>query len=421
LIALAFVLLTAAACGRDDAGGDGDTGSSGGGELASVPGFDGKRFEVGLLAVTSGPAAAGSAPGVDGFRTYVEALNAKGGIAGKYPVDLLLRDTQNDPAKAVQAYNATKNDVAMYGYIFGTPLAKAVLPQLKSDGLLAIPGADGTFLHEPNLVLGFTPYESQLIEVLDYVGNNRDGKDKTVCAAGGEGALADSVGAVLTYVRDEMGYKIGPRVSLSATSTNYTPQIQQLRRAGCQIVLLLASPVPTVSGVLSSAAKLDFTAQWVTPNVGFVAAMKESPVMGYMEEHLLVASDGTLYGDTENAPGMSALMAAHDRYAKDVLPEWGYVAGWGNATRVDQILTKAVALGDVSREGIIKASAAIDQFELGGIQFSPRWGDPAEREVADKYSVLEPDRSSDIGARMLEYGIPAPAAAVEYPYENAAE
>ena len=36
--------------------------------------------------------------------------------------------------------------------------------------------------------------------------------------------------------------------------------------------------------------------------------MKDSPVFDYMQKNYLQANDGTLYGDTENAPGMQELL-----------------------------------------------------------------------------------------------------------------
>ena len=107
--------------------------------------------------------------------------------------------------------------------------------------------------------------------------------------------------------------------------------------------------------------------------------MKDSPVFDYMKTHFQQSSDGTTYGDTENAPGMQELMDAHQKFAKDTLPEWAYTNGWTGMMQVDQVLTKAVENGDVSREGIIEAMNSITEFDLGGIQFSPTWGAPDAR------------------------------------------
>ena len=412
VLALCLAMLALVACGRDD-GGSGGGGD--GGDLATAPGFDGKRFKLGLITVTSGPVAGANAPSLSGIQTYVKALNERGGIAGKYPVDLVLRDMQYDPAKTVQAYNATKNDVAMYAQVFGTPMTKAILPQLRADKIIAVPGsADGSFFQDPNVMLPSSPYETQMANVVDYAMKKR-GRGK-VCGAGGEGALAETVKNGLEYLREEAGYETGPTVSLPTSSSNLTPQVQQLRREGCKIIWMIATPVPTISNTLSAAARLDYDATWTSTNTGFVAAMKDSPVFDYMKEHYLQANDGTLYGDTDNAPGMQALMDAHQKFAKDTLPEWAWMNGWVGMMMIEQVLEKAVEMGDVSREGIMKASDSITEFDLGGIQFSPKWGPAGEREVPAKFGVMAPDDTSETGVSVVEYGLDASPAAREFPY-----
>jgi ABC-type branched-subunit amino acid transport system substrate-binding protein len=417
-VALGLATLALVACGRDDGGGGG--GDGGDAELATAPGFDGKRFKLGLITVTSGPVAGANAPSLAGIQTYVKALNAKGGIAGKYPVDLVLRDMQYDPAKTVQAYNATKNDVAMYAQVFGTVMTKAILPQLKADKIIAVPGsADGSFFREQNVLLPASPYETQMANVVKYA-IDKEGKGK-VCGAGGEGALAETVKNGLEYLGEKEGYEIGPTVSLPTASTNFTPQVQQLRRNGCKIIWMIATPVPTISNTLSAAARLNYDATWTSTNTGFVAAMKDSPVFDYMVDHYLQANDGTLFGDTKNAPGMQELMDAHEKYAADTLPDWPFLNGWVGTMMIDQILTKAVENGDVSREGIIKAENEITEFDLGGIQFSPTWGPPEARKVPSKYGVMGPDPKSETGVSVREYGLESSPAAMEYPYKNAEE
>jgi ABC-type branched-subunit amino acid transport system substrate-binding protein len=418
VVGLVVASIVLAACGRDDSGGGG--GDESGAKLASAPGFDGKRFKWGLLTVTSGPAAGANAPSLAGIQTYVKALNAKGGIAGKYPVDLVLRDMQYDPAKTVQAYNATHNDVALYAQVFGTPMTKAILPQLKQDKIIVVPGsADGSFWHEQNVVVPFTPYESQLINGVSYMDDKLEGKGKKVCGAGGEGALAETVERIVKYVGSELDHPTGPTVSLATANQNYTPQMQQLRREGCDVVLIIASPVPVVSGALTSAARLNLDAQWLAPPTGFVSAVKKAPVFNYMKDHFLMTSDGTVYGDTEHATGMQELMDAHDKYAKDTLPEWSYVNGWVSTLMLDQVVTKAVGNADVSREGIIEALNSIEKFDLKGIQFSPAWGAPEARKVPDQFGIFELTDDADIGIAAKEYGLEAPAPSLSYPYANA--
>src|SRR3546814_1859072 len=90
----------------------------------------------------TGVAAVIGNPVTEGNRVFFEALNAEGGIAGKYKVELEIADTQYQPQTAVQQYNATKDNVAAYVQVLGTGVVNALLPLLEEDGIVAGPGSD---------------------------------------------------------------------------------------------------------------------------------------------------------------------------------------------------------------------------------------------------------------------------------------
>ena len=89
--ALALSLGVAACGGGDD---DDDNGGSGG-EVTEVPGFDGKTIKLGALMPSTGPVAVIGNPLTAGNEVFVEAVNAEGGVAGQYPIELVQEDTQS--------------------------------------------------------------------------------------------------------------------------------------------------------------------------------------------------------------------------------------------------------------------------------------------------------------------------------------
>lgn len=402
--------LVLSGCGRGDS-------AENGGDLAG-PGFDGKTFTVAALTATSGPGAPLASANLTGLQTYLEKLNAEGGIDGKYPVELTVRDTAMDPAKTVQQYNSVKEDVAMVGQVFATPPTKALLPLLKKDKTLAvIAGQAGELFEEEQIVMTTSPYESSYLSAVGYAADTW-GADQTVCAAAGEGATTDTMKGVLAYAKKEMGTKVGPVVSLPAGAGDYTPQMQQLKRAQCDTVLYLALAIPVMTTAFESSAQVDFAPHWLGGGSGFLQAMKESPIMPYIEKNVQIVCDCTDYGDTENAPAMKDLKAAHDKYSSDTAPAWNYRNGYVSGMVIEQILRKAVKDGDLSREGIMKANESLTEVDLGGIQFPIAWGAPQDRKPATKYSVFVPDSSTELGLRMTEYGKDAVPASVDFPYET---
>src|SRR5918997_7109893 len=95
LAAIGALALVGAGCGQDD-----DEGGGGGGDSAAVekvPGFDGKTIKLGVLTPLTGPVAVIGEPLTAGNEVYYEAVNKRGGIAGKYQVELVQEDTQYSP------------------------------------------------------------------------------------------------------------------------------------------------------------------------------------------------------------------------------------------------------------------------------------------------------------------------------------
>src|SRR5688572_31371084 len=111
MIAAAVLSTAFAACGGadDDEGDAGDGAKSG--EVSAVPGFDGTTIKLGVLTPLTGPVAVIGLPLTAGNEVYYDAVNAKGGVAGKYKIELVQEDTQYKPDVTVQKYNKLKGDV----------------------------------------------------------------------------------------------------------------------------------------------------------------------------------------------------------------------------------------------------------------------------------------------------------------------
>ena len=191
-VALVVVLATvAAACGRSDennAGGNsgGNNGTTANGGTAPPPpasaGFDGTTITVGAISPLTGRAAVIGEPLTAGNQVYFDALNAKGGVAGRYPVKIEALDSKYEQQTAIQQFQASKDKVAMYVQILGTAIVDAALTQLETDGILAGPASlDAFWVRQPNLMPIGGPYQIQVINGMDYAVRNLDAKTRS-CA-----------------------------------------------------------------------------------------------------------------------------------------------------------------------------------------------------------------------------------------------
>ena len=383
LIALFFVLaLVAGACGgRDD---DEDAGGGGqeDGEVTTGPGFDGKTIKLGVITPLSGSVADPiGKPLTAGGDAFWAKVNAAGGVAGKYPVELVKEDNVYDPAQTRAKYTKIKNEVAMFSQILGTPPTKAVLGELKTDKIVASPASlDAAWVREPNLLPLGTTYQLQFINAADYLIKEEGFKGKPICIAALEGEYGEAGIEGLTYAAKELGFTTAATVRFKVTDvdpTAFTAAIQQLQNAKCAAVFLTALPSQT-GAIIGAGAQKQFLPRWVGQSPTWVSALAKSAVAPALQRTFLWVSEGTTWGD-ESVPGMKELIEDQKKYAAAQPPDVYYVFGYAQAKAVNALLEQAVEDGDLSREGILKAVESVS-VDFQGLLGNYTYGKVADRE-----------------------------------------
>lgn len=410
---VAGMSLVLAACGLRSDGGSGGEADG----VKTGPGFDGKTITVGAIATTSGPLAVQGELLLEGLNTYVDALNERGGIDGRFPVEVKVSDNGYNAAKAVQQVRDTLPQVAMYASLFGTPVQRAVIPQLEKDNAIAVSNtADGAVFRARPIISTLTPFESQVITGIEYASTQPGGRDKVYCGAYFEGDIAAASKRGATFALEELGLKEGTDVELPVTGTDYTPQVQQLKSAGCDVVSFVA-PANATSVMMSDSSKLGFEPQFIGSNIAWTAALKDAPIVPFMQKvNFLMTYTGALYGDTTDAPGMEALMKAHKKYAPKALVDLGFMNGYSSGVIMERILTDALKSGDLSRDGVSAAQEALGELDFGGINGTLGWGGPDDRKVPSKLTIVEVDPSTESSMKTVEYGYESSVAA-KYDYK----
>ena len=104
VVGMAAAALLLASCAVQTAPDSSSEASGGTKQLTSVPGFDlsAGTIKVGQMTALSGPLAPSSNEQVAGQQAYWDVVNDKGGIAGKYKVQVVTADNQYNPQLAVQ-------------------------------------------------------------------------------------------------------------------------------------------------------------------------------------------------------------------------------------------------------------------------------------------------------------------------------
>ncbi len=430
LALLLSLSLVAAACGDDDETDEGaeapedtagdDGGGEGGGEPEAAPGFDGETIRLGVLTPQTGVAAVIGNPLTEGNRVFFEALNASGGIAGKYKVELEVADTQYQPQTAVQQYNATKDDVVSYVQILGTGVVNAVLPLLQEDEIVAGPASlDSFWVPEQYLLALGGPYQLQAINAMDYWFNQEgnDPADTTVCTMIQDDPYGEAGQAGVEFAAEEIGFEVAETARFAATDTDFSGQINTLRSGGCELVFLVSLPSAT-GAIIGAAAQQQFAPQWIGQSPTWVGALAQSQIAPYLSENFLLMSEGPEWGDT-SSEGMAQMLEDLEQYAPDQGPDIYFSFGYAEAWSLAQVLERAVELGDLSREGIVEAMNSVGTITTGGLLGDYEYGPPEERKPPRESRVFAIDPAAPGGLRAVaEEFVSEAAEAFEFDFES---
>jgi ABC-type branched-subunit amino acid transport system substrate-binding protein len=404
LAALAMAAaLGVAGCGRDD---DDDGGGGGsGGEPKATVGFDGKTIKLGVLTPLSGPVAVIGQPLTAGNKLWFDKINATGGIAGKYKVQLVERDTRYDPPTAVQGYARLKDEVAAFAQILGTGITQAILPQIKRDDMVAAPATlDAAWVREPNLTPVAGPYQVQAANAMDYY-MRTEGKsgDKKVCGVFQDDGYGEAGREGVEAAGESLDFKLAADVKYRPGDKDFTGQITQLKNAKCHAVWVTGLPTET-GALLGTAAQAKFAPRWIGQSPTWVEALAKSPLKPYLEARYWVVAEGPAWGD-KSVKGMADLIAAKKQYPSKTKVADGdlyYAYGYNQARILTAVLEKAAENGDLSQKGILAAVQEVGTITFDGLVGDYKYGPIDERDPSRKSSIFAIDAKSPFGLKALK-------------------
>lgn len=377
--------------------------------LQNVPGFDGSTITLGVISAQTGPAAVIARPVLAGNEVFYKELNAKGGVAGKYKIGLLIEDNANNEAQTVQRYAKLKDQIVMLGQLFGTPGTKAVAPQANADGMLAaVTSFDNLWLRDASLIpLGAT-YQIQAMNSIDHY-LRTEGKDATkLCSLSSQNAYGTAAFEGFHSALKAAGKEATAEVHFGPTDQDFSGQIAELKNAGCEMVYAALVP-PQLVRLAGNAARDNYQPRWILQGPTWHPSLLESPAIDYLEKHAWVSGEGLEWGDP-NTPGMADLLVAIKQFSPDQKPDPWFVYGYNQAKMVAAVLEIAVENGDLSRAGISAARDQLKDVDFGGLTGQHKFGPVAERELPRQSSVFEIDHAKAAGLGILEANFSSKAA-----------
>jgi ABC-type branched-subunit amino acid transport system substrate-binding protein len=419
-IAAAALLVPACSSGDDDstattaapttAAAAGSTAAPQPATLENAPGFDGKTIKVGAITALSGAAAVlGTqlAAGQDVFWKYYNAEH--GGIAGQYPVELVLEDSLYDSTTTVQKYNKIKNDIVMLSQVMGTAPTLALVPLLEADGVVASPASqDALWIREQQLFPIIEPYQIDAINAMDYVMKEGGGQGKKVGVILQNDVYGEAGLEGVNHAAEQLGFDIVATPRYKLGDQDFTAQVSELKNKGAEVVYAVALPTEFAK-ILGTAAGLGYAPQWVGQSPSWVDALLGTPLKDYMTQHVMIAAVGPEWGD----PDVPAAVEFADRvatYKPDQKPNYYFSFGYFQAQATAQLLEKAVTLGSLDRDGIVEAMNSLDKLAFDGLAGDYTYGPPDARDPSRVTTVFKVNPTAPFGLESLKYNFSSDAA-----------
>lgn len=411
--AIGLALLTA--CGGAGGQAAGTAGTAG--APVAVPGFDGTTIRVGTLGPLSGPVAVIGLPVTAGQKVWFDQVNSEGGIAGRYPIEMVQEDTQYQPDLTVQQYQKIKDDVVGFAQVLGTPSTLAVLPLMQADGTLGAPlSLDALWIREPNLLPVAAPYQVQAINAVDWYLSDAGGTPADpVCTMIQDDAFGETALDGVETIAASRGFPIATTQRFRAGTADHTGAIQALAGAGCRFVYLAATPGDAAK-IWGAAAQADLQTTWVAQSPAWTTAFAQAPFAAYLQEHVHVANDGTEWGD-QAVPGMVEMVEQVQRFAPDQAPDYYVANGYNSARAFTAVLEKAVENGDLSRPGLLAAAEEIT-VDFEGMTGEFTYGPAEQRDPPRTTSIFGVDPARPTGLATESYNRTSPEAE-DFAFEKA--
>jgi ABC-type branched-subunit amino acid transport system substrate-binding protein len=365
-----------------------------------------KTIRIGDIGALTGPAAPLGAQVAAGHEAYFKGLNARGGIDG-WKVKLVTEDSGYSPQQAVQLYGKLQNSVALLNS-FGSPTTKAIQPQLDQQKLVTFPASfDSAWGSDSVMAPVGAPYSVDIANILDYYTKSGATKPKIGIIYQNDEYGQDGLRG-FKAAQEALGFKSVGEQTFNVGDTSFTAQVQKLKAAGADAVVVTALPSAT-GPIVGTAATLGFHPQWILQGPSFLEQLitkdgqvksPPTPVAPALKG-ALVTSFAAPWGD-DSTPGMEQLVADHNRYSAKTPPSIYFTLAYAQGRVQAAILKKAIQSGNLTRDGILEAKENLGTVDLGGIapsvNYGPQPGPPTRKSLITRIDPTVPGFLATVAA-----------------------
>ena len=316
--------------------------------------------KIGLVAALSGPSAKSGEGIIRGITIAIDEINARGGVLGGRMLELVRRDDKSNPAKGQTAARELidKEGVAV---IFGgidSPVSLAIVPVMNTARVpfMGVWAAATNITRngaDPNYIFRVSAVDVLVDRALIKHAMTSFGSKKPGLMLVNNGWGESNLGG-LTAAAEAAGIKLAGAEKFDDKDADMTPQLQRLRAAGADAVILVANAAPgaqVVKSLQRSAWMVPVVSHWGIS--GDASLNSQGPRRGKC-----ISSRPTVSSVSKmlSASALAAMMAKYPdvKGPGDVTPP----VGVANAYDAMQLIALAIAKagsteGPKLREGLL--------------------------------------------------------------------
>jgi ABC-type branched-subunit amino acid transport system substrate-binding protein len=311
--------------------------------------------------LTEGPFRALAVPITDSQKAFWKRVNQQGGI-GNYEVDVAknIKDNKYNPQVHKEVFDQIKGNILALAQTLGSPTTAAILPELKSSNIVAVPAAwTSAYAFEDVIIESGANYCIETMNALDYA--NDTYKSKNVLSIHYAGDYGDDAAAGAKIAASKLGMTFN-HVKTDAGADKQAGALAEIAAKNPDLVILTVGPTET-GAIVGQAAARGFKGRFIgtspTFNPALVAATSPvaAAVVGLYEQSAPWNNWST------NSKGHQAMREA----LPGVTPSEGYTSGWAWSYPLKAALLKAVANKDLTRAGMLAAVKSLDSVDYEGM------------------------------------------------------
>ncbi|MGQ0843217.1 MAG: ABC transporter substrate-binding protein [Sporichthyaceae bacterium] len=387
--------LVLAACGGG--GGDSTEAEAGADGVKTGPGVSADTITLGVMTDLSGPFKEFSTTLQAGHKIWADEVNAAGGVCGRQ-IKIETLDHGYGAPQATTQFPDLEPKVAGFLELLGSPMLAALKADIdeKKVTTLAVSWSS-VLLDQQYLLIVGTTYDIEMINGLSYLLEKGDIKDGDTIGHiyidgeyGGNGLLGAQ------YFAKQHNMKL-EEARVTSSDTDMKGIVTKLKGQGVKAIGLTTTPAQTASVAVNNVALgLDVPMMGNNPTID--PPRLESPAASSFGKLYIAASAVPYASDVPKAKFVADAFAKVSEGAKPFFTaQFGYASGviW------DQILEKACAAKDLTRDGIhaaVKASTSLGTEKLLPELDYSKLGSPPSRQVY----VAQVDKNAPGGLKQVK-------------------